>query len=85
MIPNGDAPEAVKKHPMLKNIEIGRTGKPTHSGLLVTKTLLFAGEGSPAGVPVLRAHDKSSGEILAEIALPGTQTGLPMSYVWQGR
>lgn len=35
--------------------------------------------------PVLRAHDKATGEILAEIELPGTQTGLPMSYVLDGR
>ena len=34
---------------------------------------------------MLRAHDKATGEILAEIALPGTQTGLPMTYVWGGK
>ncbi|QIB64105.1 outer membrane protein assembly factor BamB family protein [Kineobactrum salinum] len=91
MVPNGDAPETVKQHPMLQGIDIGRTGKQTRSGLLVTKTLLFAGEGwgvtgeGWGGSPVLRAHDKQTGGIVAEIHLPGAQTGLPMSYVWQGK
>lgn len=81
---NGEAPEIIKQHPLLKGINLGRTGKQTRSGLLVTKTLLFAGEGF-GGSPVLRAHDKSTGNILAEIPLPGTQSGLPMSYVWEGK
>ena len=81
---NGDTPDSIKQHPMLKGIDIGRTGKQTRSGLLVTKTLLFAGEGF-TGSPVFRAHNKLSGEVIAEIPLPGSQTGLPMTYVWQGR
>lgn len=84
MRPNGDAPDYIKQHPLLKDIAIGRTGKQTRSGLLVTKTLLFAGEGT-GGAAVLRAHDKLNGEVIAEIALPGAQTGLPMTYVWQGK
>jgi hypothetical protein len=32
------------------------------------------------GQPVFRAHDKATGAIVAEIELPATQTGLPMSY-----
>ena len=84
MRPNGEAPQRIKNHPALKDIGLPPTGKPTRAGLLVTKTLLFAGEGWP-GDPVLRVHDKSTGEVLAEIPLPGTQIGLPMSYVWQGR
>ena len=52
--------------------------------MLVTKTLLFAGEGD-GGSPVFRAHDKATGKILAEIPLPLSQTGLPMTYIWKGR
>ena len=84
MKPNGEAPQNVKNHPMLKGVDLGRTGKETRSGLLVTKTLLFAGEGA-GGAPVLRAHDKVTGDILAEIVLPATQVGLPMSYVWENK
>jgi len=50
---------------------------------LTTATLLFAGEG-PGGAPVLRAHDKATGDIIADIALPAPQTGLPMSYSIDG-
>jgi len=81
--PNGDASKDVKNHPALAGIPIPFTGKPTRAGLLVTKTLLFAGEGW-SGDPVLRALDKQTGETLAEIKLPGSQTGLPMTYVYQG-
>lgn len=70
-------------------IELGETGKPLRAGLLATATLLFAGEGwgvvGGAGAPLLRALDKRTGETIAEIALPGTQTGLPMTYLHQGR
>ena len=37
------------------------------------------------GDPVFRAHDKATGEILAEIEIPGTQTGLPMTYMHEGK
>ena len=45
--------------------------------------MLFAGEGR-IGKPILRAHDKATGDIVAEIALPAPQTGLPMSYAIDG-
>ena len=51
--------------------------------MMVTKTLLFAGEGF-GGDPVFRAHDKFTGEIVAEIALPASQSGLPMTYMYEG-
>jgi hypothetical protein len=48
----------------------------------VTKTLLFAGDGTN---PFLHAYDKKTGEDIAQIAMPGMQTGVPMTYVHQGR
>lgn len=84
MVANGDPPVSLRSHPKLKGVDIGRTGKQTRSGLLLTKTLLFAGEGF-MGSAVLRAHDKASGQVLAEIPLPATQIGLPMTYLWQGK
>ena len=83
MIANGDTPESIRNHPALKGVELPRTGKATRAGLLVTKSLLFAGE-SWSGDPVFRAHDKNSGEIIAEIELPASQTGLPMTYAIDG-
>jgi quinoprotein glucose dehydrogenase len=84
MIANGDTPESIRNHEAFAGIELGRTGKPSRAGLLVTKTLLFAGEGW-GGDPWFRAHDKATGEIIHEMELPGTQTGLPMTYLHDGR
>ena len=90
-VPNGDAPDYVRNHPALEGIDVGRTGRPDRGGLLVTGTLLFAGEGGGmyaafgSGGNKLRAHDKATGLIVAEIELPANQTGLPMSYMHEGR
>ncbi len=59
-----------EESPGVKGWNIPRTGKPSRALLLVTKTLLIAGEGY-GGAPMLRAHDKATGEIIAEIPLPG--------------
>lgn len=84
MIPNGDTPENIKNHSLLRGIDLPRTGKISRPMLLVTKTLLFSGEGLSGG-PVFRAHDKATGETLAEIELPATTTGIPMTYMYDGR
>jgi len=84
MLANGDTPEQIAEHPALAGVQLPRTGKPSRAGLLVTKTLLFAGEGL-SGDAVFRAHDKASGEIVAEIELPATQSGVPMTYMHGGR
>jgi quinoprotein glucose dehydrogenase len=84
-IPNGDTPPAIKNNPALKGLTIPRTGSPSHAGILVTKTLLFAGEGW-GGQPMFRAYDKATGQIIWETTIPaGTQSGLPMTYMHQGR
>ncbi len=84
MIANGDTPAAVASNPALAGVSLPRTGKHTRAGLVVTDTLLFAGEGY-GGDPVFRAHDKATGEILAEIALPATQASPPSTYRVNGR
>lgn len=83
-IANADTPAHITNHPLLEGVDIPRTGISTRAGLLLTKTLLFAGEGQ-GGNPVFRAHDKTTGDIIAEIALPASQTGLPMTYIHQGK
>ncbi|MDT8428853.1 MAG: PQQ-binding-like beta-propeller repeat protein [Pseudomonadales bacterium] len=83
-IANADTPERIKNHPLLRGVDLPRTGVATRAGLLLTKTLLFAGEGV-GGSPVFRAHDKKSGEILAEIELPASQSGTPMTYLHNGK
>ena len=84
MIANGDTPADVVNNPALAGIDIPRTGKMTRSTLLVTKTLLFAGEGWGAD-PILRAIDKATGDLIAEIELPGAVGSKPMTYMVDGR
>src|SRR5262249_50262873 len=79
---NGDTPANVKNHAALQGLNIPKTGTARQVGLLVTKTLLFAGDGT---VPLLHAYDKKTGEDIAQIPMPGIQTGVPMTYVHQGR
>ncbi|MBN1237726.1 MAG: PQQ-binding-like beta-propeller repeat protein, partial [Gammaproteobacteria bacterium] len=84
VIPNGPTPEEIANHPRLAGLEIPPTGRATRPVTLVTKTLLFTAEGW-GGSPVLRAHDKATGEVVAEIELPGAVGGLPMTYMAGGR
>ncbi len=89
-IANGDTPDYVRQHPKLKGVALPRTGHDDRAGLLVTASLLFAGEGSglyvaTEGGSKFRAHDKKSGAILAEIELGARQSGIPMTYAINGK
>jgi quinoprotein glucose dehydrogenase len=89
-IANGDTPEYVRKHEKLRGLALPRTGHDDRAGLLVTKSLLFAGEGAgmfvaSEGGTMFRAHDKKTGDILWEMDLGLRQTGIPMSYAVGGK
>jgi quinoprotein glucose dehydrogenase len=89
-VPNGDTPDAVRNHEKLRGVTLPRTGHDDRAGLLVTRTLLFAGEGAgmfvaSEGGTRFRAHDKRTGEIIWETDLGARQTGLPMTYVVDGK
>ena len=81
---NGDASARVKNHPALDGVEIGRWGKATRAGILVTKTLVLAGEGY-GGDPHFYGYDKATGEIIADLEIPASQTSLPMTYMHEGK
>jgi quinoprotein glucose dehydrogenase len=83
-VPNGPTPQEIAEHPALKGLDIPPTGRATRPVTLVTKTLLFTAEGW-GGAPVLHARDKATGEIVAEIALPGAVGGRPMTYSVDGK
>jgi quinoprotein glucose dehydrogenase len=81
---NADTPESIANNAALKGVKFPRTGVATRSGIVLTKTLLFVGEGAGGG-PTLYAHDKKTGAIVARIELPNTQTGVPMTYEHGGK
>ena len=66
-------------------LDLPPLGSNSRAAVLVTKTLLFATEGSgrsysaSGGSHRLRAFDKLTGEQLASFELPGQITGVPMT------
>lgn len=84
MVPHGNTPDNIKRNAKLQGVNIPNTGAPTRgTGLLVTSTLLFGGEGGAS--PMFRAWDKKTGATVAEITLPGPTTGFPVTYTKAGR
>jgi quinoprotein glucose dehydrogenase len=92
MVANGDGP---RHHPLLKDLNLPPLGVPNRPAPLLTKTLLFLGEGSNSviGTPQVdwawgkkfRAYDKATGMVVAEVELPSGTTGAPMTYMHKGR
>jgi quinoprotein glucose dehydrogenase len=85
VVPLGTTPPRVSQHSALKGINVPNTGGINlHATLLVTKTLLIAGEGW-GGAPTIRAYDKKSGAIVAELSIPGMMGSMPMTYMVNGK
>lgn len=91
-IASGDTPDYIKNHPLMKGIDIPKTGRPSRPPLMVTKTLLFSADGNNLfnGMPggggnTFRAIDKKTGAIVHEMQLPAMATGIPMTYMVNGQ
>jgi quinoprotein glucose dehydrogenase len=84
-IANGATPPNIQKNLDAAGLtNIPPTGSPSQAGLLVTKSFVFAGEGS-GGQPIFHAYDKKTGQNVWQANLPaGPQTGLPMTYLHNG-
>lgn len=87
-VANGDGP---RNHPALKGLNLpplGVAGRPTP---LLTKTLLFLGEGTDtvfgvlAGGKKFRAYDKKTGAVIWETDLPAGSTSGPITYMHAGK
>ena len=65
----GEASDQLKRHPALRNTDLSGVGGRGRAVMMVTKSLLFATEGSN-GPPVLNAHDKATGVKLGTTELP---------------
>jgi quinoprotein glucose dehydrogenase len=83
--PVGTTPARVSQNPALKGISLPNTGGiGLQATLLVTRTLLIAGEGW-GGEPVIRAYDKNTGAVVGELTIPGMMGSMPMTYMVNGK
>ena len=89
-IAHGETPDNIRNHPLLKGLNIPRTGRQGRIGTLVTKTLVVAGEGGFFTLPdgrrgaMLRAYNKGTGQEVGSVYMPAPQTGSPMTYSLNG-
>jgi quinoprotein glucose dehydrogenase len=90
-IAHGETPDNIKNHPALKGLNIPRTGRIGRIGVLVTKSLVVAGEGGFFTAPngqrgaMLRAYDKATGKEAGAVYMEAPQTGSPMTYMLGGK
>ena len=88
---HGETPDHIKNHPLLKGLDIARTGQSGILGTLTTKTLvicgdcgLFTDEKGVKGAR-LRAYDKATGAQKGAVFIPIVATGAPMTYMHGGK
>ena len=90
MKPNGDGP---RDDPAIKHLNLPALGQPGRASHLLTKTILFIGEGDPINVSTppggggkkFRAYDKATGSVLWETEFAAGTTGAPMTYMHKGK
>ena len=89
-IPHGETPDNIREHPLVRDLDLPRTGQPGSPGTLVTRTLVIAGEPLYTTMPdgergaMLRAYDKATGREVGAVRMPAPQTGSPMTYLLNG-
>lgn len=90
-VPHGDTPDVVRNHPKLKGMNIPKTGQGGSVGVLVTKTLVIAGDPQvtttadhPRGA-MMRAYNKETGQEVGAVWMPAPVSGSPMTYRAAGR
>ena len=90
-VPHGDTPDVVRNHPLLKGLNIPKTGQSGSVGVLVTKTVVIAGDPQVTNIAprgrgaMLRAYDKNTGAQVGEVLMPAQISGSPMTYAIDGR
>jgi quinoprotein glucose dehydrogenase len=92
-VPHGDTPDNVRNHPLLRGMNLPKTGQAGTSGvgLMVTKTLVVMGDPQITSPPgrqrgaMLRAYDKRTGAEVGALWMPAIQSGSPMTYSTGGR
>jgi quinoprotein glucose dehydrogenase len=90
-VANGESYDWIKNHPALKGLNIPKTGRADEGGIVVTKALMFAGQGcglfraGAGGSEMFYAYDKATGAVVHEMTLPGGTCGNPMTYAINGK
>jgi quinoprotein glucose dehydrogenase len=90
-VPHGDTPDVVRNHAKLKGINIPKTGQGGSVGVLVTKTLVIAGDPLVTTTPnhprgaMIRAYNKETGQEVGAVWMPAPVSGSPMTYRVGGR
>ena len=90
-VAHGETPDVVRNSPLLKGLDIPKTGQSGSVGLFVTKTIVVVGDPqitSPPGRPrgaMLRAYDKKTGAEVGAVLMPAAQSGSPMTYAVDGK
>ena len=90
MAANGDGP---RHHPAIKHLNLPPLGQSVRAAPLVTKSLLFVTEGDQVNVRTppdgggrkIRAFDKTTGQVVWEMALDAGSTGTLMTYLHIGK
>ena len=90
-VAHGETPDFIRNHPLLKGLNIPRTGQSGILGTLTTRSLvicgdsgLFTDEKGRKGAR-LRAYDKASGKEVGAVFMDKVQTGAAMTYMHQGK
>ena len=89
----GDTPDNIRNHPLLRGLNLPKTGQPGMSGvgLMVTKTVVVMGDSQVTTSPerprgaMLRAYDKTNGREVGAVLMPAPQSGSPMTYSVDGK
>ena len=90
-VPHGETPDNVRNHPLLRGMNIPKTGQGASVGIMVTKTMAVAGDPQITAPPgrargaMLRAYDKKTGAQVGEVLMPAAISGSPMTYMVDGR
>ena len=82
-IPIGDVAEAVRDHPATQGVDLSRAGGGGLSIQMVAGDLLYTTEGAN-GPPVLNAYDKTTGEPVGTVEMPGAGQYGMMTYSHEG-
>jgi glucose dehydrogenase len=90
-VPHGDTPDAVRNSPLLKGMNLPKTGQQGIVGVVLTKSLVIVGDPQMTASPdrprgaMLRAYDQQTGKEVGAVWMPAPQSGNPMTYMLDGR